>query len=447
MARVASPFLILPMLLSSAVAAAAPAKVIVLDLRGPAGPAAAAAAALNALLPAEVGRASGVAAVTQSDLRSLLAVEAMAQLLGCEGDAACAASRLATVGPSKLVSGEVQALESTFLVTLALIDVEGGRVERRVSRSREGGAAGLIPELRSAVEELLAGYGFKANVAPVANAKAVGTAAAEEPLGLDASGSYDPDGQPLTYRWRQLAGPAARLDQPAQAVTDAVLPEGGRYRFAVTVSDGHLESPEALVEVVARAAPKLQLELGAAGLFGLPVLVEGDARPYRERVLQHYELTLAVPVARGTSVAFGGSLQTLTTFPDAGARDAEVMFVGLLARVGVRRLWTFDALRAGVGADLLMTRGYLEATVTRGGPARVDGWHRALLAGAGAHLFVEVPLPAALAIYGRAGVRWERTLGEVPAFDPAFVPVALTRSAGAFQLPGADLGAGLSRAW
>ena len=64
-----------------------------------------------------------------------------------------------------------------------------------------------------------------------------------EALVLDGSHSLDPEGQPLSYRWRQTAGPSVPLTG-FQSPRPSVRPTGpGVYEFELTVSDGENTSP------------------------------------------------------------------------------------------------------------------------------------------------------------------------------------------------------------
>ena len=76
---------------------------------------------------------------------------------------------------------------------------------------------------------------------------------------LDGSASRDPDGDPLTYSWTQLAGPPVTLQnadsalpsfasQPVETVT--------QLRFSLTVSDGTLSSDPAEVSIVLLPPPE-----------------------------------------------------------------------------------------------------------------------------------------------------------------------------------------------
>ena len=57
---------------------------------------------------------------------------------------------------------------------------------------------------------------------------------------LSGTGSFDPDGQPLTYQWRQLNGPPVGLsaNNVATPTFTADVSETTIYTFELTVNDG-----------------------------------------------------------------------------------------------------------------------------------------------------------------------------------------------------------------
>lgn len=109
------------------------------------------------------------------------------------------------------------------------------------------------------------------------------------PVELDGSGSVDPDGDGLSYAWRQVSGPAVELEDADRGVAffDAPPVEAdARLVFRLTVSDGRLESTDdvevyvadllggASVEVTADAGPDQEVlggtvvELDGSGSIG-----------------------------------------------------------------------------------------------------------------------------------------------------------------------------------
>jgi len=98
--------------------------------------------------------------------------------------------------------------------------------------------------------------GLSVNLAPIANA-GPDFAIDENTSGLlDGSGSYDPEGQPLTYAWRQVAGPAVMLTPGAGGTASFVAPNvnagGATLTFQLVVSDGSLSSTPDTIDVTIR---------------------------------------------------------------------------------------------------------------------------------------------------------------------------------------------------
>jgi hypothetical protein len=91
------------------------------------------------------------------------------------------------------------------------------------------------------------------NRPPVAVARAprAQTISAPQLVVLDGTASFDPDGQPLTYLWTQLAGPVVTLSDPASASPSFTwVPTGGptEFQFRLVVNDGQLDSQNADVD-------------------------------------------------------------------------------------------------------------------------------------------------------------------------------------------------------
>ena len=80
------------------------------------------------------------------------------------------------------------------------------------------------------------------NTVPVCDAGAAQTVNEGGAVTLDGSGSYDPDGDPLTYAWTQVSGPAVVLSDPASAMptftAPVVGPAGETLGFDLAVNDG-----------------------------------------------------------------------------------------------------------------------------------------------------------------------------------------------------------------
>lgn len=91
-----------------------------------------------------------------------------------------------------------------------------------------------IPRLRY---EVLTRRIREGNDAPVANAGPDQIGVAAGSITLDASGSYDPEGETLTYEWRQVSGPGVSLSGMTTPTATFTAAEGQSYGFRLTVRD------------------------------------------------------------------------------------------------------------------------------------------------------------------------------------------------------------------
>jgi hypothetical protein len=97
---------------------------------------------------------------------------------------------------------------------------------------------------------------FRPRRPPVADAGADQIVSSGATVQLDASASSDPDGDPLTFAWIQIDGPAAVLKDEETATPTVQTPQGpANLTFQVTVSDDEGRSATDTVRVVV-AKPK-----------------------------------------------------------------------------------------------------------------------------------------------------------------------------------------------
>ena len=70
-------------------------------------------------------------------------------------------------------------------------------------------------------------------------------------VALDATGSSDPDGDDLDYRWQKISGPPGEVADPAAARTEMWALGEGEYVMELTVHDGLLPSRPAVLRIQA----------------------------------------------------------------------------------------------------------------------------------------------------------------------------------------------------
>lgn len=101
---------------------------------------------------------------------------------------------------------------------------------------------------------------------------------------LDGSGSTDPDGDPLHYRWSQVGGPEVILSDMTSPKPFFRTTQAGLYRFQLVVSDGKMESSPAMFEVLVERtnlAPLARVPERLQAGPGEKVLIDGT-RSYDE---------------------------------------------------------------------------------------------------------------------------------------------------------------------
>jgi LmbE family N-acetylglucosaminyl deacetylase len=95
-----------------------------------------------------------------------------------------------------------------------------------------------------------------ASAEPVASAGAPQSVSAGSTVQLDGSGSYDPEGGSLSYKWTQTGGPTVALSSTTVAKPTFTAPgSAGELTFALTVSAGGRTSTASTVTVEVVAAP------------------------------------------------------------------------------------------------------------------------------------------------------------------------------------------------
>jgi len=221
------------------------------------------------------------------------------------------------------------------------------------------------------------------NRPPVADAGSDQTVDEGAAVTLDGSGSSDPDGDPLTYEWKQISGPAVTLQGADQAVCTFVAPmvdQDTELRFRLTVSDGtNSDSAEVTVLVRDVPPPANQPPVADAGeditvvdsddSGDEQVTLDGSGSQDPDGTIVSYVWTeggqqIATGVTPTVTLPVGVHTITLTVTDDDGATDTDEVVVTVQAFVPGNRAPVADA-----GADQAVDEG---ATVTLDGSGSSD---------------------------------------------------------------------------
>jgi len=113
-----------------------------------------------------------------------------------------------------------------------------------------------VPRVRYEVLTRRVRTGF---AAPVADAGPDQIGIAAGTVSLDGSGSYHPDGDPLTYEWTQVAGPTVAITGVRSVRASFQAEEGMNYAFRLTVRDPQGAIAVARTVVTTRSEPGVRV--------------------------------------------------------------------------------------------------------------------------------------------------------------------------------------------
>ena len=165
---------------------------------------------------------------------------------------------------------------------------------------------------------------------PVADAGPDQTVPEETAVTLDGSGSSDPNGDPLTYLWEQIAGPPVTLSDPTAAVTGFTAPSvtagGSTLTFRLTVSDGAHTNADTVDITVTNVNQPPVANAGADQTVpeGSPVTLHGGGSfdPDNDPLTYHWTQTAGTAV----SLSDPSAVEPSFTAPQTGPAGETLVF-------------------------------------------------------------------------------------------------------------------------
>ncbi|MBI4815236.1 MAG: PKD domain-containing protein [Deltaproteobacteria bacterium] len=144
----------------------------------------------------------------------------------------------------------------------------------------------------------------------------------------------DPNGEAVTFRWRQTGGPTVELAGADSAAASYVARLAGRYEFALTVSDGHLDATAFISTEVLNVAPTADAGPDLDAFAGDEVQLDGrfssdanlDELSYSWTQLSGSPVTLSGASPRFTATA-AGSYEFMLTVSAGGLEDVDTVRV------------------------------------------------------------------------------------------------------------------------
>ena len=177
------------------------------------------------------------------------------------------------------------------------------------------------------------------NHAPVANAGPDMSTDVGFDVVLDASGSYDPDLDGLTFTWTQVSG-ASVVIQNADTMNQAFFTPttAGVYVFMVTVSDGQISSTDT-VTVTVNNLPVANAGSSIVATVGQTVTLDGSAS---------YD-------SNGTAISYIWAQTSGTQVSLSNSNTVKPSFTASLAGVYVFQLKVYDGIGTSAASSVTVT--------------------------------------------------------------------------------------------
>jgi hypothetical protein len=170
---------------------------------------------------------------------------------------------------------------------------------------------------------------------PIANAGPDQTVSTGQVVTLDGSRSTDPDGDPLTFSWRQTAGAPVTLSGATTLMPQFAAPSvAGLLTFLLTVNDGHGGFAADSVQIHVTTASTTPSALYVAGYSGNNVVSFSNAAALNGNVIPTTDLTggltrLFSPTAvvidgAGELIVSNQASRAITVYSDANSADGNI---------------------------------------------------------------------------------------------------------------------------
>ena len=167
------------------------------------------------------------------------------------------------------------------------------------------------------------------NEAPIADAGDDATYFIDQTLTLDGTGSSDPNGDEITYKWvinSQPDGANASIEAPTAASTALVTQTPGTYEVELVVNDGELaSSPDSVTLTVQDVTPTNTPPVADAGMdqmidLGMAVTLDGTGSYDDDGDALTYQWTISTQPPESSATLSGETTSAPSFTPDVGGR-------------------------------------------------------------------------------------------------------------------------------
>jgi hypothetical protein len=289
----------------------------------------------------------------------LLGLERQKELLGCKDDS-CVSQLADALGADLILGGQIGTIEQSVVFTLQLTNAKTARVDGRVVKVVPAGKNQIVDAVRAAVTSLM-GSASSRNQLPRVAVGDTFIVHQSETLHLDATRSYDPDGDPLQTEWRQLDGPPAMLEGAHEATATFVASEVGHYTFGVSVTDGRSAPVTQSVAVEVRRRRPFMIGVAAQVFapFNRYVISDGAGGDFRNRTPSGPKLDVGLSLNEHWQLIGTGELSFMHTFTLDSPQGPTLDYTAFSLLAGLRFNLSFGVFKLFAQATLGSSRLFL----------------------------------------------------------------------------------------